>query len=141
MAEIKHISPEELQQLLLSMEIECSVDNEGSLHCIFPADDDFEHDVVFSFTSDDDGWFGIEAVADEFAIAEDQLGQALILCNEFSRRARLPKAFVKNGRLKVDQWIVFPSSTDEEYIKQYIELVLNMSWSFFVNAGHKLAKK
>ncbi|MDE6238717.1 MAG: hypothetical protein K2M54_01865 [Muribaculaceae bacterium] len=49
----------------------------------------------------------------------------------------MPKAFVQNGRYKLDQWIVFPGSTDDDYIKQYIELVLTMSWSFFVNANRK----
>ena len=140
MADIKHISRDELQSLLSSMEIDSIVDSEGALYCVFPADEDFPHDVVFHFTHDDDGWFGIEAVPDEFAISEEKIGPALVFCNEFSRRARLPKAFVMNGRFKLDQWIVFPASTDDDYIKQYIELVLTMCWSFFVNAFRKLSE-
>ena len=79
-----------------------------------------------------------EAVADGFDLSEDEIGHALVFCNDFSRRARLPKAFIANGRLKLDQWTVFPEATDDEYISQYIELVLTMCWSFFVNAKQKL---
>ena len=141
MTDIKHIGLDELKTMLSGMDIDCAVDSKGSVYCIFPADDDFDHDVVFHFTNDDDGWFGIEAVADEFSLTEDEIGQALVFCNEFSRRARLPKAFVVNGRLKLDQWIVFPESADSDYIIQYIELVLTMCWSFFVNANYKLKQK
>jgi hypothetical protein len=138
MTEIKHIGRDELQTLLAGMDIDCAVDSKGTLYCVFPADDDFDHDVVFYFTPDDDGWFGIEAVADGFDLSEDEIGHALVFCNDFSRRARLPKAFIANGRLKLDQWTVFPEATDDEYISQYIELVLTMCWSFFVNAKQKL---
>ena len=137
MPDIKHITRDELQHLLTEMEVDPIVDSEGALYCVLPSDDDFPHDVVFHFTHDDDGWFGIEAIADEFNLTEEETGPALLFCNEFSRRARIPKAFVQNGRYKLDQWIVFPASTDDDYIKQYIELVITMCWSFFVNANRK----
>lgn len=137
MPEIKHITRDELQRLLTDMDLEPIVDSEGALYCVLPADDDFPHDVVFHFTHDDDGWFGVEAIADEFNLSEDEVASAMVFCNQFSRRARIPKAFVQNGRYKLDQWIVFPASTDDDYIKQYIELILTMCWSFFVNANRK----
>lgn len=138
MTDIRHIGRDELQKLLSGMDIDTMADSDGALYCVFPADDDFDHDVVFHFTNDDDGWFGIEAVADGFDLNEEDAGRALVFCNDFSRRARLPKAFIANGRFKLDQWIVFPGSTDDDYICQYIELVLTMCWSFFVNAKQKL---
>ncbi len=137
MSDIKHITRDELQRLLTEMDVDPIVDSEGALYCVLPADDDFPHDVVFHFTHDDDGWFGVEAIADEFNLTEDEVGPALVFCNEFSRRARVPKAFVQNGRYKLDQWIVFPAATDDDYIKQYIELIITMCWSFFVNANRK----
>lgn len=137
MSDIKHITCDHLQAILTEMDLTPTVDSEGTLFCVLPADDDFPHDVVFHFTNDDDGWFGIEAIADEYNIPEDEVGPALVFCNEFSRRARIPKAFVQNGRYKLDQWIVFPEATDDDYIKQYIELVVTMCWSFFVNANRK----
>lgn len=128
-------------EMLAAMELDAITDSKGSIHCVFPADEDFGHDVVFTFTCDDDGWFGIEAVADGYDIPEEEIGRALVFCNEFSRRARLPKAYVANGRLKLDQWIVFPASTDSDYMRQYTELVMTMCWSFFVNAAKKLEIK
>ena len=138
MTDIKHINVGELQSLLSSMDIDSMVDSEGAVYCVFPADDDFNCDVVFHFTNDDDGWFGIEAIADGFGLDEDSLGQALVICNEFSRRARITKAFVMNGRFKLDQWTVFPAGADNDFIIQYIELVLNLCWNFFVSARRKL---
>ncbi len=138
MTDIKHIGRDDLLRLLSEMDLEGKVGSDATVYCVFPADDDFGHDVVFTFTADDDGWFGVEAIADGFNIGEAQTGEALVMCNEFSRRARLPKAFVVNGRFKLDQWIVFPASTDDDYIRQYLELVLTMCWSFFVNASRRL---
>lgn len=140
MLEIKHLDQDELKRLLVGMEIDPAVDSDGLLFSVFPADDDFNHDVVFRFIHDDHGWFGIESVADEFTLADESMASALAFCNDYSRRARLPKAFVVNGHFKLEQWIMFPRDTDEDYIKQYIELVLAMCWRFFVDANNILRK-
>lgn len=136
--DIKHIDRDELRKWLEDMELEPVVDSEGALFAVLPADDVFPHDVVFHFRNDDAGWFGIEAVADEFNLEERQLGYALALTNEFARRARLPKAFVMNGRFKVEQWTQLPAATDSNYIKEYIRLVLTMGWRFFADANEQL---
>lgn len=140
MSEIKHLERDELKRLLVGMEIDPMVDSDGLLFSVFPADDDFNHDVVFRFINDDHGWFGIEAVADEFMLPDASGASALAFCNDYSRCARLPKAFVVNGHFKLEQWIMLPLATDENYIKQYIELVLAMCWRFFVDANNILIK-
>lgn len=140
MLEIKHLDREELKRLLIEMELEPMIDSDGLLFYVFPADDDFNHDVIFHFIHDDHGWFGIESVADEYTLSDDIEASALAFCNDYSRRARLPKAFVVNGHFKLEQWIMFPCDTDENYIKQYIELVLTMCWRFFVDTNNILKK-
>ena len=134
MTDIKHIDRDELQKWLTEMELEPVVDSEGRLYIYLPADLEFPHDVVFHFTHDDSGWFGIEAIADGFELVEDDMALALAIANDFSRKARIPKVFVRNNRFKIDQWNIFPSGTTPEFIRDYIEMVISISWRFFVEA-------
>lgn len=134
MTDIMHIDRDELLQWLTDMELEPAVDSEGRVYVYLPADMEFPHDVVFHFTHDDSGWFGIEAVADGFELVEDDMALALAITNDFSHKARVPKVFVRNNRFKIEQWNIFPPETKSEFVCSYIETVISISWRFYVEA-------
>lgn len=133
MKHTRRLSNEDIKSFLKDSEIDCVVDSEGRLFTVFPADEDFPHDVVFHFICAEDGWFGIEAVADGFDIEANNTDRAIAWVNGFNMRARLPKVVFKNNRFKIDQWIILSENSDDSYIKEYMDMVLAMSWHFFVD--------
>ncbi len=135
MANIKNIAPEAVIRMLKDMELEARTYSDGNVYTIFPADSDFGHDVVFNFETGEDAWLGIQAFADGFEIADDKMPEALAICNDFCNEAKMPKAFVKNRRFKLEQWFRFEENTSEEFIEDQIRTVMSMTWSFFTIAS------
>lgn len=113
-------------------------DSEGDVYAVFGADEDFAHDVIFYFYVEEGGWLGIQGFADEFDLDNVNNAKALQIVNEFNIRAKLPKIIVYNNRFKVEQWTVFDGPTNDDFIKEYIRLVMTVSWQFFVEADKKL---
>lgn len=138
MSPVKIITNEMLSAYLEELEVPHGVDDEGDVYAVFGADEDFAHDVIFYFYMEEGGWLGIQAFADGFDLAEGQLPHALEIINVFSIKAKLPKVIVYNNRFKVEQWTVFDGPTSDGFIKEYIRLVMTVSWQFFVEADKKL---
>ncbi len=131
MANIKTLTRDDISRLLGEMELEARRFDNGDIYTVFPADEEFGHDVVFTFDTDPGGWFGIQSFADDFDISDDNMPQAMALTNAFNMGARIPKAYVKSHRFKLEQWFMFDAPTSDDFIKEQIHLVMSMAWNFF----------
>lgn len=131
MANIKTLTREDIFRLLGEMDLEARSFDNGDIYTAFPADEEFSHDVVFTFDTDGSGWFGIQSFADEFDISEADMPRAMALINAFNMGARVPKAYIQNGRFKLEQWFMFDAPTSDDFIKEQIHLVMSMTWNFF----------
>lgn len=135
---MSRISTERLRILLSDMGLEPRADSDGRIYNVLEADDDFAHDVVFVYSTDESGWFGIEAVADGFDLCPENIGMALALVNSFNSSAKLPKAFVKSDRIKFEQWLPLDDAVSDGYLRECIGLMLRMTWNFYIVAKNQL---
>lgn len=138
MSQVKKINNDMLSSWLEDLGVPHGTDNEGDVYAIFGADEDFAHDVIFYFYVEEGGWLGIQGFADGFDLDNVDIAKALYIVNDFNIRAKLPKVIVYNNRFKIEQWTVFDGQTNDDFIKEYIRLVMTVSWQFFVEADKKL---
>lgn len=131
MAQLKNLTHDDIARLLEEMELDAMRFDNGDIYTIFPADEEFNHDVVFTFTTENGGWFGIQSFADEYDITNENIPKAMSLTNAFCKNARIPKAFIQNNRFKLEQWFMFDDATTDDFIKEQIHMVMSMSWNFF----------
>lgn len=135
MANIKTLTCDDITRLLGEMDLEARRFDNGDVYTVFPADEEFDHDVVFTFDTDQSGWFGIQSFADEFDISEADMPRAMAVANAFNMGARIPKTYIQNGRFKLEQWFMFDAQTSDDFIKEQIHLVMSMAWNFFTETA------
>lgn len=106
-----------------------SIDNDGDLRTVLSADEDFGHDVVIYYLIRE-GWLGVHAFAKNLNLKMTEQ-EALKFVNEFNCSTKLPKAYIKNGDLYLEHWIVIESNFSKEFLRKSLQNLTGYVWHAF----------
>lgn len=129
---VKGITRDQIRTYLDEVGTSTRVDSDGDLFTVFPADEEFNHNVVIFFYVKDNS-LGVYAFATEFQVPEEKTLDALIAINQWNAERKFPKVYLKDQIVQAEQWFALDEEVSVEYIKENcIRMMIALIWRFFV---------